>query len=131
MTISRERKLVSHPRSRMLSRCLLVSRRGSPLPSTATASSSSKLGATNRSFKWCFLRASVSSPSLAAVNDNDAGRTIGKVRQWYKNCCATSLMLCTSASTSAGAPRKCDVSNSTGSFCREIATQFGHEEVMT
>lgn len=63
----------------MLSNCLLVSLLGSPLLSTATASNSSKLGATKRSLKWYFFRANVSSPSVH--EDNGGGNTTGKVRQ--------------------------------------------------
>lgn len=99
---SRKRKtkgtatLSTHPLSRILSSCLLVSLRGSPLPSTATASSSSKLGATNMSRRWnccCFLpvlarlstaaSAATGSGQLAAPLDwRPGGRTIGKVFQW-------------------------------------------------
>lgn len=69
----------TYPRSLILSSCLLVSLLGSPLLSTATASNSSKLGATKRSFRWYFFRANVSSPSVH--EDSGGGRTMGNVRQ--------------------------------------------------
>lgn len=60
--VRKEMNIETNPRSRSDSSCLPVSLRGSPVESTATASSSSKLGATNRSRRLvglCCLRASV------------------------------------------------------------------------
>lgn len=60
-----------YPRSRIARNCVLVNRRGSPVPSAATASSSSNAGAMNRSrkFKGRALRVFV------VPADNAVGRT--------------------------------------------------------
>uniref|UniRef100_A0A1A9VB55 Uncharacterized protein n=1 Tax=Glossina austeni TaxID=7395 RepID=A0A1A9VB55_GLOAU len=99
-------------------------RRGSPVPSEATASNSSNGGAINKSRKLIGrilrLPPTVLEPlwpkplKANEAADNGCGKADQKKQNWYRNCSATVLICCTNCSTSVGAPTKLTV-NCTGS----------------